>query len=128
MTAHNEEYGISNALGEYLSAVYEISESKPSVRITDVALYMNISKPSVNRAMNSLKKLGYISHEPYGNVYLTDKGLSLGKELSEKKETIARFFTVYFDLDHNAALHEAGKVIYCLSKGIIDKMEKMSSN
>lgn len=55
MTAHNEEYGISNALGEYLSAVYELSESKPSVRITDVALYMNISKPSVNRAMNSLK-------------------------------------------------------------------------
>ena len=47
---------ISSALEDYLESIYEISKQKTSVRITDIALALKISKPSVNRAVNTLKK------------------------------------------------------------------------
>ena len=70
---------ISSALEDYLESIYEISKQKTSVRITDIALALKISKPSVNRAVNTLKKQGLVSHEPYGDIILTEKGFELGE-------------------------------------------------
>ena len=51
---------ISNSMKEYLEAIYELSKSNKSVRTTDIAQKLGISKPSVNKAVGALKAKGLL--------------------------------------------------------------------
>ena len=81
---------ISSALEDYLESIYEISKQKTSVRITDIALALKISKPSVNRAVNTLKKQGLVSHEPYGDIILTIPEDDAEKEACQIEHNISQ--------------------------------------
>ena len=67
---------------DYLEAilVLEIRNDSESVRSTDIARHLGVSKPSVSRAMSVLRADGYVSMETYGDVSLTDKGRALAEE------------------------------------------------
>ena len=79
---------ISSALEDYLESIYEISKQKTSVRITDIALALKISKPSVNRAVNTLKKQRSCFSRPYGDIILTEKGFELGEAVYHRHTMI----------------------------------------
>lgn len=64
--------GLSSSLEDYLREIYVLEQKNKEVRVTDVAQLLGISKPSVNRAMNTLKEQGYIEHEHYGTIRLTN--------------------------------------------------------
>ena len=55
---------LSASLEDYLKEIYLLNLEGQEVRITDIARSLGISKPSVNRAMNTLKELELL--EPYG--------------------------------------------------------------
>lgn len=114
---------ISEALEEYLEAIYSLSLERPEVRITDVSLKLGLSKPSVNRAVNALKNAGLVYHEPYGDVILTPYGEQKGKECHQKHNAIARFFSEVLNMTKEAAEKEACKIEHSLSLDTIDKME-----
>ena len=57
---------------DYLECLLMLEENG-KIRSVDVAKKMNVSKPSVNKAMNVLKEYGYITQENYGDIHLTEK-------------------------------------------------------
>ena len=71
---------ISKALEEYLKTMYVIQIQNKEIRVTDIANQMNISKPSVNKAINNLKENGLVYYETYGKIELTEKGADLAKK------------------------------------------------
>ena len=64
---------LSASLEDYLKEIYLLNLEGQEVRITDIARSLGISKPSVNRAMNTLKELELLEHEHYGKITLTDE-------------------------------------------------------
>ena len=64
---------ISKSLEEYLKTIYVLKKQNGNVRVTDIANYMNCTKPSVNKAINSLKDNGYLNYEAYGTIEMTKK-------------------------------------------------------
>ena len=46
---------ISKSQEEYLKTIYVIKKQAGTVRVTDIAAKMNCTKPSVNKALHSLK-------------------------------------------------------------------------
>lgn len=48
------------SLEDYLEAIYFLNGANGEVRMTDLAAELGISKPSVNRAVNTLKSQGYV--------------------------------------------------------------------
>lgn len=46
---------ISKSQEEYLKTIYVLNRQVGTVRVTDIAKKMNYSKPSVNKALHSLK-------------------------------------------------------------------------
>ena len=58
----------------YLETIYVLSKSKSVVRSIDVVEHLGYSKPSVSRAMNILKKDGYITIDTDGGISLTEEG------------------------------------------------------
>ncbi len=78
---------ISSALEDYLESIYEISKQKTSVRITDIALALKISKPSVNRAVNTLKSKVLFSRA-LRRYNFTEKGFELGEAVYHRHTMI----------------------------------------
>ena len=113
---------ISVALKEYLDAIYNISKEKSSVRTTDIARRLGISKPSVNRAVTTLKAKGLVLHEPYGAVILTDKGRELSEYTGNKNKTIKRFLVTVLNLSDDEAEKEACSIGRTMSYGTVEKM------
>lgn len=121
MSVH-EDITISSALEDYLKAIYKISVSKPCVRITDIALLLGISKPSVNRAVNTLKKQGLVSHEPYGDIALTPCGRALGEAVCGRHEMIRQFLVNVLRLGSEDAEAEACRIEHSISQNTVDRM------
>ena len=117
-----EKECISSALEDYLESIYTLAQKQPAVRITDIAMYLGISKPSVNRAVNALKMRGYVSHEPYGDIMLTEKGSTAGNTLRNRHKMIKRFLVNVLDLSAEDAEGEANRMSRNISQETVDKM------
>jgi Mn-dependent DtxR family transcriptional regulator len=75
---------ISSAHLRYLYTIYEISREVPDVCSASVADKMRVSKPSVARMLGILMKQKLIVKEPYGKIYLTNKGFLLARDFDRK--------------------------------------------
>ena len=113
---------ISSTLGYYLETIYSMSQKQPAVRITDISMCLGISKPSVNRAVNALKSRGLVSHEPYGDIFLTDKGRSLGGSMYGRHRQIRRFLMNVLKMNETDADAEAYNIAHNISQNTVDKM------
>lgn len=119
---------ISAALEDYLSAIYILSEENPAVRITDVAKHLGISKPSANRAVNSLKTRGYVFHEPYGDILLTDKGRDHANAMSSRHKLIKKFLVDVLGVDTDDAERESCMIEHSVSQSTVDKIASFVSS
>ena len=108
---------LSASLEDYLKEIYLLNLEGQKVRITDIARSLGISKPSVNRAMNTLKELELLEHEHYGKITLTDAGRDTAKNILDTNKIVYRFLTEILDVDEQTALAEADLMEHDISKG-----------
>jgi predicted transcriptional regulator len=72
-----EESGLeqlTSSKGDYLKVLYDLSAMEDGIRSVDIARRMDLSLPSVSRAMKELSEEGYVSRVKYGTIRLTEKG------------------------------------------------------
>lgn len=123
---------LTGSLEDYLEAVYLVEKKKGEVRITDIALFMNLSKPSVNKAVSTLKESGLLEHEKYGTIKLTESGTKLAKEIYFRHETLTKFFIEALDIEPETAEDEACKIEHIISRQtlnkLVDYMKNFSNN
>ncbi len=85
---------LTPSLEDYLEEIYRFSTELGFIRITDVANKLDVSLPSVNKAVKVLSEKGYLEYIPYKNIDLTDKGAILGKFLVERNQMLQVFLKV----------------------------------
>ena len=73
----------------YLETILILSRSSSEVHSIDVADYMNVSKPSVSRAVGILKNAGYIVTGKDNSLVLTAMGLEAAERIYDRHITIA---------------------------------------
>ena len=54
---------INESSENYLESILILEQRNPVVRMSDIATLLQVSKPSVNKAMGVLKEAGYIRHD-----------------------------------------------------------------
>ena len=113
---------LSASLEDYLKEIYLLNLEGQEVRVTDIARSLGISKPSVNRAMNTLKEL--LEHEHYGKIILTESGSDMAKNILDTNKIIYRFLTEILDVDEQTAIAEADLMEHDISKGTRKKLKK----
>ncbi len=109
---------------DYLKEIYLMHVQGHPVRATDIARLLGISKPSVTKAINLLKRQGYISHESYGAIELTPEGLKAGEELANNYRTVYKFLVDVLGVPPETAGAEAHGIEHVISKGTRKKMKK----
>ena len=115
---------LSASLEDYLKEIYLLNLEGQEVRVTDIARSLGISKPSVNRAMNTLKELQLLEHEHYGKIILTESGSDMAKNILDTNKIIYRFLTEILDVDEQTAIAEADLMEHDISKGTRKKLKK----
>lgn len=118
------ENKITCSLEDYLEAIYFLQEKNIEVRVTDLADKLNISKPSVNRAINNLKKQNLVEHENYGLLKLTEKGLTFAKNVAMRHIVLKKFLHDLLGVDKEVAEIEACNIEHSVCNDTICKLQK----
>lgn len=111
------------SLINYLEQIYSLEQDNREVRVTDVANAIALSKASVNRAINILAEQGYVTHEHYGVICLTEKGIKVAEKTYESKEIVKKFLIEFLEVDEEIAIKESNQIGYILSKETRKKLK-----
>ncbi len=114
---------VTASLEDYLETIYFLNNDD-GVRVTDIATELSISKPSVNRAINTLKAQGLVTHEHYGSLFLTEEGLEIAKKVAKRHFTLKKFLNQVIGVEENIAEEEACLIEHGLSTDTVEKIEK----
>ena len=119
---------LTAALEDYLEMIYFLHKRNEDVRLTDVAVEMNISKPSVNKAVNILKKMDYLTHEHYGLLILTDLGMAEAKKIAGRHYLLKNFLGAVLGVEEALAETEACAVEHSLCAETLSKLSEFLKN
>jgi len=115
---------ISASLEDYLEAVFVLQKQKKTVRMTDIAELLDVSKPSVNRAIGTLKDAGFLKHETYGEITLTNSGKARAKAVLHRHNLLKDFLNVTLGVSDETAEKDACKMEHVMSNESIEKLSQ----
>ncbi len=108
---------LTQANEDYLEAIVMLAgEDRLPVRSVDIANRLDVSKPSVNKAVALLREEGFIEQQPYGDIYLTDEGAKYGEAVLERHNTLMRFFVEVLGVEPDVAEDEACCIEHVISE------------
>jgi Mn-dependent DtxR family transcriptional regulator len=82
--------GPAEAREDYLETINDLIQTKGFASVSDIAEKMNVSKSSATSIIKKLDKEGYVVHERYRGLALTDSGRSLAAKMKHYHETLTR--------------------------------------
>lgn len=118
---------LSISMQNYLETIFDLSRQASEahrassaadpagVRVSDIAAHLNVSKASVNNAMNVLAKLGYVSNEKYQEIFLTDLGRETAAVLEGKHSILKTLFTDIIGIPEDTADADACAIEHIIS-------------
>ena len=98
----------------YVETIYILSLESDTVRAKDIGNYMEVTRPSVSRALNVLRDKGLIKNTGNGIIQLTEGGIILAKHIYERNLLITRHF-MELGVDEDTAKDDARRIERFLS-------------
>ncbi|MGI6449463.1 MAG: metal-dependent transcriptional regulator [Desulfitobacteriia bacterium] len=114
---------LTPSLEDYLEEVFRFSLASDNIRVTDISNKLNVSLPSVSKALMKLKEKEYILYKPYGTIELTDKGKERGSFLVARNRLLQEFLSLICVRCDLAA--EAETIEHYLSQETIDAIQRL---
>ena len=98
----------------YVETIYMLSLESDIVRAKDISNYLEVTRPSVSRALTVLRDKGLIKNTGNGIVQLTEGGIILAKYIYERNLLITRHF-MDLGVDEDTARQDARRIERFLS-------------
>lgn len=113
---------LSPAMQNYLEEILNLSSKHDTVRVTDIAERLNLSKASVSQALSQLREQGLVIQDRYGPVELTERGRYYGRVVKRRHEVLRSFLTEVLKLDHKTAEVDACRMEHAVSSETIERL------
>jgi len=113
----------SESLENYLEAINIFGGVH--VKSIDLAKHLNVSRASVNKAINTLIEEGLVEKELYGDISLTKEGRYLSSKVLWKHNLIKEFFIDILEVPPKLANEEACEIEHSISDETALKIEKL---
>ena len=107
----------------YLETILILKNRFGYVRSIDIAHEMNVSKPSVSRAVGLLKDNGYITFDPTGMILLTDIGNDVAEKIYERHVLLTEWLTA-LGVDPEIAAKDACRIEHVISSESFAKLKE----
>jgi len=99
----------AEAREDYLEMIAELFQTKGFAAVSDIAERMNVSKSSATSIIKKLDKEGYVVHERYRGLALTESGKNLASKMKRYHETLTRLLLV-LGIPEKIAKEDAEKI------------------
>ena len=108
----------------YLEAIVVLKREKGHVRSIDIANHLELSRPSVSKAMKKIEELGHIVMESDGEIVLLESGERIGREIDERHQILYRLL-VKLGVSEENAENDACKIEHALSQETFDRLKQV---
>ncbi len=117
-----------NRSGEdYLKAILALKLEKDNVRSSDIAKYLNVTRPSVSKAVRSLEEGGFLTMDKNKNILLTGNGQAAAKQVYERNRVIKEVL-VFFGVEPGIAELDACRIEHDMSSQSFSILKKLWEN
>ena len=99
----NEWLSLGKSLEDYLERILVLGLSNEKIRVTDLALKLDVKKPSVVTALKKLAEEELIVYEKYKEILLTEKGREFAGKIYRRHLTLTRFFNEILGVEYAQA-------------------------
>jgi DtxR family Mn-dependent transcriptional regulator len=115
---------MTQSLEDYLKTIGLLADMG-EVRITDIAIRLGVSKPSVVVAIRSLEEQGLLEHKRYRTVTLTKRGKEKAVEIRGRYEFLLSFFQDVVGVSVETAERDSCKMEHIVSDETLRKMKNL---
>ncbi|MBP5416752.1 MAG: metal-dependent transcriptional regulator [Clostridiales bacterium] len=115
--------GLYESGEDYLETILILKKRNGNVRSIDIAREMDLSKPSVSRAVGILKNKGFIVVDEDGAIHLTEEGAKLAKKIYERHRVLTEAL-MYLGVDEKTAAEDACRIEHDISEKTFTKIKK----
>jgi DtxR family Mn-dependent transcriptional regulator len=112
---------MSPSLEDYLKIIGRLA-NKGNVRVTDIALSLGVSKPSVLTALKALTEKGMVNHERYRLVGLTKEGKRRFDEIWNRYTVLMGFLQRTLGVNTETTEQDACRMEHILSDETLKKI------
>jgi len=112
---------MTQSLEDYVEMIFRLQGKSSNVKVSDIAAALDVTKPSVVRAIRELTKLGLVTHEPYRGVELSEKGRRVAR-LVLNRHVLLREFLVKLGVREKTADRDACLMEHILSAETLDRI------
>jgi len=113
----------------YLAEVYQLLDlEQPEdgyISTSALADVLHVSAPAVNRAVNRLKELNLLEHEPYQGIKLTEAGEAEALKQLRAQRIAEMFLADVMGFPWDEVPEEASQISSALSTPIVNRMAQM---
>ncbi len=111
----------SESMEDYLEMINMLGGE--NVRSVDIATHMQVSKASVNRAVNALIDKGLVNKAPYGEISLTLLGKATSEAVLHKHTVIRQFLIEILEVPQAVADIEACGIEHKIGEDTLKRLE-----
>ncbi len=116
---------VSNQAEEYLEAIYRLERKLGFARTMDLSKELGVVPGSITNTIENLEKKGFIIHEPYKGVKLTENGQKIASSILRRHRLAERLLTDLLHLDWSEVHDPACKLEHAFSPEILKQLEKV---
>lgn len=106
----------------YLETILILLKKSDIIRSIDIVNYTGYTKPSISRAVNLLKKNGYLNIDEKGYITLTSSGEEIAVNIYER-HCVLTDVLLKLGIDETTARQDACKIEHVISKETFDKIK-----
>lgn len=121
---------LSSKMRAYMAEIYRLVDRQPTsttfVTSSQLADWLFVSPPAVNRMVNRLSELGLLVHQPYHGITITDKGRTEALKHIRCQRIAEAFLVQVMDISWLTAHEEAQRLSDGLSEAVIQRMYEMT--
>ncbi len=119
---------VSPAMRRYAAEIYRLQQDNHEVKLSDLAENVDASAQAVSRMTRRLKKGGYLIHEPYRGVRLTNKGEDIAMPALRRHRLIEVFLVRIMGYDW-AEAHDLSCVFELgVNQKLEDRIDEMTGH
>ena len=116
-------HGLYESGENYLETILILKSRGLEVRSIDIVREMNLSKPSVSRAMKILKEGGFINIDADGFITLTENGTEVAERIYERHRVLTDWL-IGIGVNEKTAAEDACKLEHDISVESFQKLQE----
>jgi DtxR family manganese transport transcriptional regulator len=116
--------GAQAALEDYVEVINHLIKEKGFASQAEIAERLGVSPPSVTSMLRKLKTRGYVFHERYRGVSLTDEGKKLAERMERRHMVLVEFLT-FIGVDRKTAYEDAENIEHYLHPSTVQKIAEL---